>query len=106
MRRRLQLASYKRSRPPFLWEEKELPIRASVGIALLGRHAVDAEAILRNADVAMYAAKSGGKGRSEVYEEEMHASMIDRMDLLADLQQAIERREMVVHYQPTVDLRW
>ncbi len=89
----------------FVWDQKELMIKASIGISVHGQDAPSAEAVLRNADVAMYAAKNRGKGRTELYEEAMHLSMIDRLELLADLQQAVARNQLVVHYQPTLDLR-
>ncbi len=90
---------------PFVWDQNELTIRASIGISVEGTDALSAEAVLRNADVAMYAAKNSGKGRAEMYEEAMHISMLNRLDLLADLQQAVARQQLVVHYQPVLDLR-
>jgi diguanylate cyclase (GGDEF)-like protein/PAS domain S-box-containing protein len=89
---------------PLIWDRKELSLQASMGIAF-GREPVGTEEILRNADVAMYAAKSRGKSRFALYEEAMHVSMVDRLEILGDLQRAVERQEFVVHYQPTVELR-
>jgi diguanylate cyclase (GGDEF)-like protein/PAS domain S-box-containing protein len=87
---------------PFELEGKELLVRASVGIAVSGAggDATDADALLRDADVAMYVAKSRGKGRFEVFEESMKVSLMERMELLADLQRAVERGEFVLQYQP------
>jgi diguanylate cyclase (GGDEF)-like protein/PAS domain S-box-containing protein len=90
-------------RPPFERDGKELFVRASAGIAT-GGSGNDADELLRNADVAMYVAKGRGKGRFEVYEETMHVSMVERLELLSDLQRAIENGEFVVHYQPAVQL--
>jgi diguanylate cyclase (GGDEF)-like protein/PAS domain S-box-containing protein len=89
-------------RPPFETSGKELFIRASAGIALGHGASEDADELLRNADVAMYVAKSHGKGRFELYQQTMHVSMIERLELLGDLQRAVDREEFVVHYQPVV----
>ncbi|HZP58048.1 MAG TPA: EAL domain-containing protein [Dehalococcoidia bacterium] len=92
--------------PPFRLEGKELIVRASVGIAVSAPgEATEADALLRDADVAMYVAKSHGKGRYEVFEESMQVSMMERLELLADLQRAVEREEFVLQYQPMVLLK-
>lgn len=87
---------------PFVLEGKELLVRASVGIAInrQGGQPADADSLLRDADVAMYVAKSHGKARYEIFDESMKVSMMDRLELLADLQRAVERREFVLQYQP------
>jgi diguanylate cyclase (GGDEF)-like protein len=89
-------------RAPFAIQDTELFISASVGIAT-GRD--DPEDLLRNADVAMYRAKNRGKGRYEVFEPGMHVEAVERLELEADLQRAIERDELVLHYQPIVSLQ-
>jgi len=89
-------------RQPFVIDEKELLVRASIGIAVGSRSTSSAEDLLRNADTAMYVAKAHGKGRYEVFEESMRRSMLERLELLADLQRAIEHEEFVLHYQPVV----
>jgi diguanylate cyclase (GGDEF)-like protein/PAS domain S-box-containing protein len=87
-------------RQSFHLEGKDLLVRASVGIAVSYAGAKNAEALVRDADTAMYVAKSRGKGRYEIFEESMQVSMMERLELLADLQQAVERREFVLEYQP------
>jgi diguanylate cyclase (GGDEF)-like protein/PAS domain S-box-containing protein len=90
---------------PFELDGKELIVRASLGIAIsgeLGTGETDADKLLRDADVAMYVAKSRGKGCYELFEGAMQVSMVERMELLADLQRAVERREFLLHYQPLV----
>jgi diguanylate cyclase (GGDEF)-like protein len=89
---------------PFPLVGGQVTIRASVGIALDERQALDEAQLLRNADIAMYAAKSRGKGTYEVFKGSMLRSVRDRHDITAALEGAIERRELVVHYQPIVDL--
>ncbi|MDE3095466.1 MAG: EAL domain-containing protein [Chloroflexota bacterium] len=92
---------------PFELEGKELLVRASVGIAVGGQggQAADADALLRDADLAMYVAKSKGKARYEVFDPSMQVSMMERLELLADLQRAVERQEFVLHYQPVMLLK-
>jgi EAL domain-containing protein (putative c-di-GMP-specific phosphodiesterase class I) len=88
---------------PFFLEGKEVAITASLGIALAdGRH--DAGELLRNADLAMYKAKGETKGRYHFFEESLHAEVVKRLELKADLQSALERGEFVLQYQPIVDL--
>ena len=88
---------------PFEIEGRELFVGVSVGIAAAAP-GEDADAILRNADLAMYRAKARGKGRYEVYEASMHAEVVRRMDTELDLKRAVEREQIVVHYQPIFDL--
>jgi len=76
----------------------------SIGIALSGSGETP-EDLLRNADAAMYHAKQSGRGRADVFDEEMRKRALDRMELEADLRQATERGELVVYYQPQVALR-
>ncbi len=79
-------------------------VTASIGIATYDETTQDVEALLRNADVAMYLSKSRGKGRFEFFEAEMHVEAIERLDLKADLQRAIDENQFVLHYQPIFDL--
>ena len=78
---------------------------ASIGIAMDidGGHTVDT--IMRNADVAMYLSKSRGKGRYEFFEEDMHEEAVERLDLKADLQRAIDQDQFLLHYQPIFNLK-
>jgi len=78
-------------------------IGASVGIAFDGP-GTDTDQLLRNADLAMYSAKRNGKGRVETYEPALHVAAVDRLEIEADLRQALELSTLGVHYQPIVDL--
>jgi diguanylate cyclase (GGDEF)-like protein len=91
-------------RSPFSIGGHEVFIGASIGIALPSGEDETVDELLRNADVAMYMAKDGGKGRFAVFAPEMHEAAVERMELEADLQRAVKRGEFVVHYQPTVEL--
>ncbi len=77
---------------------------ASVGIALARSGMVGADDMLRNADLAMYRAKTAGGARIEIYDPEMHQDLMRRVTLQADLSRAIDAGDLVVHYQPVVDL--
>jgi len=90
-------------RAPFDLEGKEVFAGTSIGIAR-GDEVKSAEVLLRNADVAMYTAKTAGKGRYALFASEMHTVVVERLELEADLRRGVERREFAVHYQPIVVL--
>src|SRR6185503_4595059 len=98
-------AVLKSLRNPFEVEGQELYISASVGISLYPQDALDAETLQRNADNAMYRAKSGGKNRFEYFLPEMRASMSQRLEVETHLRRALERGEFCVYYQPQFDLQ-
>ncbi|MEJ5868156.1 EAL domain-containing protein [Pseudokineococcus sp. 5B2Z-1] len=83
----------------------ELGVGASVGVALAVDGEGDAHALLGEADLAMYRAKAEGGGAVVVFHPGMHAERTDRLALEADLARAVDREELVLHYQPVVDLR-
>ena len=78
---------------------------ASIGIAIDTDGTSDVDSIMRNADVAMYLSKSRGKGRFEVFEAEMHEEAMERLDLKADLQKALDEKQFQLHYQPIFELQ-
>ena len=86
---------------PFLLQGKEVFVSASIGIArtTVGETADD---LVRNADVAMYTAKTRGKGRYVLFEPQMHSAALERLDTEADLRRAIDRQEFYLEYQPIV----
>ena len=79
-------------------------LNASLGIVISADGGDDPGALVRNADLAMYEAKSQGKGRYSIFEIGMHDAVVERLELKADLRHAVDRGEFVVHYQPIVDL--
>ena len=89
---------------PFLLNGIAVATRASIGIVLSPEHGDDAETLLQRADVAMYAAKRGGRGHV-VYAPEDDRSSLRRLSLVGDLRRALDAGELVLHYQPQVDLR-
>src|SRR5207247_9921098 len=90
-------------RNPIIVDGNILSLNASLGIVVSAGDD-DADALIRNADVAMYKAKAGGKGRYEIFEWGMHQSVLARLELKADLRRAVDYGEFVAHYQPLVDL--
>ena len=90
---------------PFLLADKEHVNQASVGITVSSGETTDAARLLQEADIAMHAAKVSGKGRRETYKPGMRELVVDQLQLAADLRHAVERRELVVFYQPIVDAR-
>ena len=77
---------------------------ASIGIALDDGCATSASGLIRDADVAMYRAKTEGRNRFVMFDEEMRVEMQARLDMERDLHQALARNELILHYQPTVSL--
>lgn len=89
---------------PFLIEGQELYISSSIGIEVASDQALDAETILRHADLAMYKAKENGKNRYWIYESNMSIQVEKRLTLEQRLRKAIERNEFILYYQPQVDV--
>ena len=89
---------------PFDVQDLALQVGASVGIALYPAHADTAGELMRRADVAMYQAKSAHTGR-ELYASERDTHSRDRLTLAADLERALRRDEIEVHFQPKADSR-
>ena len=91
-------------RRPIELERRSIVIQGSIGVAVGSTSAFSAEDLMRNADLAMYVAKSRGKGLYEVYEPGMRAAALQRVELESDFRGALHRKELVLHYQPVVDL--
>jgi diguanylate cyclase (GGDEF)-like protein/PAS domain S-box-containing protein len=90
-------------REPFLIDEMQLLMDASMGIAMHGPDGTDSHALLRSADVAMYEAKRKGGGIA-VYDRSLDQNSPERLALIADLNQAIRDRQLMLYYQPKLDL--
>lgn len=95
---------------PFVLGEQEVFVTTSIGIALNGQLAgiLDYEQpsdLLRAADTAMYRAKALGKARYEIFNTDMYATALGRLQLETDLHRAMERQEFQVYYQPIVSLK-
>ncbi len=89
---------------PFILSGREVFTTVSMGIAPSSTGYQLAEDILRDADTAMYRAKSLGKARYEIFDKAMHARAINLLQMETDMRRALEREEFFVHYQPIVAL--
>ena len=89
---------------PYIIEGHRVTIGASVGIAIGDPGKACADSMIRNADLALYAAKAAGRGKHCFYEASMHSEAADRQLLENDLRQALDRGEMWVAFQPIVNV--
>lgn len=90
---------------PFLVAGREFFLTGSIGIAIHPRDGAEGEILLQNAAAAMYRAKAAGGDRFQFYAAEMNARSLERLDMENGLRRAIDRDELVLHYQPQVNLR-
>jgi len=94
----------KEMRPAFQLGEREFFASASVGIVVSRDEHSSVESLIRDADIAMYAAKARGRGRWAVFDESMRSNVLDRLQIETDLRSALVKGQFVVQYQPRVDL--
>ncbi len=92
-------------REPVFVGGQECFVTASVGIALYPRDGQNVADLMRNSDVAMYAVKSTGRNAAQVYRPQHGGKGREKLELESALHKAIERDELVLHYQPKVDVR-
>jgi diguanylate cyclase (GGDEF)-like protein/PAS domain S-box-containing protein len=93
---------------PFSIEGVEHFVTASIGVAVTrtsDRESVNAELLIRDADAAMYRAKEGGRARCELFDAEMRAGAMRRLEVERELRHALDRNELTLHYQPVVNLK-
>jgi PAS domain S-box-containing protein len=90
---------------PFVVNQEEIVISASMGIASSASPHTQAEDLMCEADIAMYRAKRAGKARCEVSDAAMHANAVKRLRLETDLRKALDQGEFRVYYQPIVSLQ-
>lgn len=98
--RRIGLALAK----PFLAEERDLFLTASIGIAAYPDDGVEPDSLLKHAEVAMHYSKSHGGNSYEFYSKDINARAFERLTLENQLRRALEREELLLHYQPKVDV--
>jgi len=89
---------------PFLLDGREVFVTASIGIVTSTSGTEGASELVRDADAAMYVAKNKGKDRFESFQPNMHADAVERLEIQVSLQRAVEQQELILHYQPIVDL--
>lgn len=90
---------------PLALAEHSVFITTSLGLVWGRRDYTEAADLLRDADIAMYRAKVGGRNRYEIFDVEMHVQVMQRQLLEQDLRLAIEQQQFVVHYQPIIELQ-
>jgi diguanylate cyclase (GGDEF)-like protein/PAS domain S-box-containing protein len=93
---------------PFALEGVEHFVTASIGVAIAhpsGQLTASAELLIRDADAAMYRAKESGRARCVLFDAEMRASALRRLEVERELRHALDRDELALHYQPVVSLR-
>src|SRR5207249_967319 len=89
---------------PFSLDGQEIFVAASIGISIFPHDGENGETLLKNADAAVYHAKDCGRGNFQFYNESMNAKAVERLSLENSLRKALERREMILHFQPQVDM--
>jgi diguanylate cyclase (GGDEF)-like protein/PAS domain S-box-containing protein len=89
---------------PFIVKGREVFVRASLGLADTSEDVLDADELLRRADIAMYVAKARGRDRYAMFEQSMQTEVTRRSELIRDLRHALSDGQLSVHYQPLVDL--
>ena len=90
---------------PFILENREIYVSGSVGITLVNDPNQTADSLVRNADLAMYRAKELGRSRSELFDQALHTRVLTELQVETDLRKALERNEIIVHYQPLIELK-
>ncbi len=91
-------------RLPFFIEHRELFITTSIGVTLYPDDGADPETLVRNADISMYRAKEKGRDNYQLYAPVMNSRALERLSLESRLRQALQNRELVLHYQPLIEL--
>jgi diguanylate cyclase (GGDEF)-like protein/PAS domain S-box-containing protein len=89
---------------PFSIDGHEIFISASIGISIYPSDGTTVEALLKNADTAMYHAKEQGRNNCQFYSSGLNAAAAERLDLESDLRRALDRQEFVVYYQPKLNI--
>jgi len=89
---------------PFEFDQQELYITTSIGVAVYPKDGTDAETLLKNADTAMYRAKRTGRNNCQSFAPSMKVENMEQLALGNGLRRAIDRNEFIVHYQPQIDI--
>ena len=89
---------------PMVIQRQECRVTASIGICMFPAEAQDEQALMKNADIAMYRAKEDGKNNYKFYSEEMNIHSFERLALETSLRRGLERNEFLLHYQAKLDL--
>lgn len=90
---------------PFVLEGHEVIVTASMGISVYPFDGEDAESLLKNAEIAVHHAKGHGKNNYQFYTESMNADVLERLTLENELHKALDRKELLLHFQPKIETR-
>lgn len=90
---------------PFVIGGRELFVTASIGVSVFPVDGQDCDTLLKNADAAMYRAKELGRNNCQLYSPDMNAKALSHLEMQSHLRQALERKQLLLHYQPVVDLQ-
>lgn len=89
---------------PYVLGRKDCQVTLSIGISVFPSDGSDSQALLKAADVAMYGAKAAGQNNFLYYSPSMNVHTVERLELESDLSRALERGELLLHYQPKVEI--
>ena len=89
---------------PFLIHDQEVVIGTSIGVSLFPRDGIQVEQLLKNADLALYQAKSSGRRRYRLFQEELNVQLQQQKTLERELRHAVQRQQFVLHYQPQIEI--
>lgn len=90
---------------PLLIEGQEIPVSASIGISIYPEDGTEGNQLIKNADAAMYEAKENGRNDFRFFDKSMNELMTQNVKIETDLQEAIDKCQLRVHYQPKIDIR-
>jgi len=90
---------------PYEIDQREFFVTTSIGISVFPDDATDAQSLLKNADAAMYRAKDFGRNNYQFYSQDLSTKAMERLTLENDLRRALEHEELLIHYQPQIDLK-
>jgi diguanylate cyclase (GGDEF)-like protein/PAS domain S-box-containing protein len=90
---------------PFVIGGRELFVTASIGVSVFPVDGQDCDTLLKNADAAMYRAKEQGRNNCQLYSPDMNAKALTHLEMQSNLRQALERKQLLLHYQPVIDLQ-
>ncbi|MDH4186557.1 MAG: EAL domain-containing protein [Nitrospira sp.] len=90
---------------PYYVDDRTMMITAGIGIARLGEDGSDVDILLRNVEAALHAAQEQGRNTYQFYTQSMNIALAERLSLESDLYHAVARKELLLHYQPQVDIR-
>jgi diguanylate cyclase (GGDEF)-like protein len=90
---------------PFKVFNEEFQVRASIGVATYPDDGIEPDQVLKNADIALNRAKEDGRDRIREYSEDFNRAVQQRFQILRDLREALDKKQLTIHYQPQLDLK-